>query len=49
MAEALTWPDPPNANEAVQSVRKGFLARIVTQQNGQWHIAIFHEFDFPSK
>jgi uncharacterized protein (TIGR02246 family) len=39
----------PYGNDPVPPVRKGLLTWIVTKQNGQWYITIFHEFDFPGK
>lgn len=45
----LTGAAAPNAAEAAKSVRKGLLTWVVTKRNGQWHIAIFHELDFPGK
>jgi uncharacterized protein (TIGR02246 family) len=34
---------------AAPPVRKGLLTWVVTKQNGQWYIAVFHEFDFSGK
>jgi uncharacterized protein (TIGR02246 family) len=45
----ITGATAPNANEAAKSVRKGLLTWIVTKQNGQWYIAVFHELDLPGK
>ena len=45
----MTGATAPNSNEPAKAVRKGLLTWIVTKQNDQWYIAIFHEFDFPGK
>jgi len=34
---------------AAPPVRRGLLTWIVTKQDGQWRISIFHEFDFSGK
>jgi uncharacterized protein (TIGR02246 family) len=38
----------PTGGEA-PPVRRGLLTWIVTKQNGQWYITVFHEFDFSGK
>jgi uncharacterized protein (TIGR02246 family) len=46
----MTGATAPNATEAARPVRKGLLTWIVTKdKSGEWHIAIFHELDYPGK
>jgi len=45
----MTGAIAPNAAEATKAVRKGLLTWIVTKQDGQWRILVFHELDYPGK
>lgn len=45
----LVGATSPSGTAPAPPVRKGLLTWIVTKQSGQWHIAIFHEFDFSGK
>lgn len=45
----LVGATSPYGTGEAPPVRKGLLTWIVTKQNGQWYITIFHEFDFSGK